>query len=222
VFFRWPLRIVLLAVLAGFAYLAVTFVQVWQASRRDEARQAQAVVVFGAAQYNGTPSPVLRARLDHAASLYKKGFADTVVVTGGAAPGDTTTEAAASARYLASKGVPDSAVLREVSGRTSWDSLASAAAFLKQRGVTRVLLVSDGFHALRVKAMADELGLTGFTSPTRTSPITGMSKLPYFAKETVAVAVGRVIGFGRAAGIDRRLRRSGAAANLNVAHSGVV
>jgi uncharacterized SAM-binding protein YcdF (DUF218 family) len=220
---RWGLRVGLLAVVALSAYLAVTFLQVWQASRRDDASRAEAIVVFGAAQYNGTPSPVLRARLDHAAALYRRGFADTVVVTGGRLPEDTSgyTEARASAEYLVVKGVPDSAVLRETEGRTSWQSLASSAVFLKRRGITRVILVSDGFHALRVRAMADELGLTASTSPSVNSPIRGAAKLRYLAKETVAVAVGRVLGFRRAAGIDRRVRHVGSA-NLSDAHSGVV
>lgn len=203
---RWAFRLAALVLVAGTVYLAVTFAQVWRASRHDDARQAQAIVVFGAAQYNGRPSAVLRARLDHAAALFKKGYADTVVVTGGRQPGDTYTEARASAEYLVRRGVPDDAILREVSGRTSWQSLASAAAFMKRRGITRVLLVSDGFHSLRIRAMADELGLTAHTSPAVASPIRGFAKLPYLAKETVAVAAGRVFGFRRVAGIDRRVR----------------
>jgi uncharacterized SAM-binding protein YcdF (DUF218 family) len=203
---RWSVRIVLLTILALSAYLAVTFVQVWQVSRQNHARPAQAIIVFGAAQYGGKPSPVLRARLDHAAALYKRGLARTVVVTGGRQPGDKSTEATASAEYLARRGVPDSDILREVNGRTSWQSLAASAVILKQRGLTRVILVSDGFHALRVRVMADELGLTAFTSPSTASPIRGSGKLPYFVKETVAVAVGRVVGFRRMAGIDSRVR----------------
>lgn len=206
---RWTVRVAGLVVVAVITYVLVTFVQVWQTSRRDEARRAQAIVVFGAAQYNGRPSPVLRARLDHAAALFGRGYADLVVVTGGRQPGDKFTEATASADYLARHGVPDSAVLREVSGRTSWQSLAASAAFLKKRGITRVILVSDGFHALRVRAMAEELGMTGFTSPSRASPIRGMKKLPYFVKETAAVAAGRVFGFRRVAGVDERVRHVG-------------
>ena len=199
-------RLAALAVVVVVAYLGVTFLQVWRASRHDQARRAQAVVVLGAAQYNGRPSAVLRARLDHAASLYQRGFADTVVVTGGRQPGDRYTEASTSAAYLAKLGIPDSAVLREVSGRTSWQSLASAAAFLKRRGVHTVLLVSDGFHAARIVAIADELGLKGYASPTRTSPIHGRKELTYMAKETFAVAAGRIVGFRRAAGIAGRAR----------------
>ena len=182
-------------------YLAVTFVQVLQASGRDEAREAQAIVVLGAAQYNGRPSPVLRARLDHAAALYERGLAPKVVVTGGKQVGDDTTEAAVSANYLAAHGVPQSSILREVKGRSSWQQLAAAAAFLKKRGITRVLLVSDGFHSARIAAIAHELGLQGYTSPATDSPIHGAGKLPYVGKETVAVAFGRLLGYRRMAGI---------------------
>ena len=108
-------------------YLAVTFVQVWRAARRDEAQPAEAIVVFGAAQYDGEPSPVLAARLDHAIELYERGLAPVVVVTGGNQPGDRFTEAAASAKYLLEHGVPDEDVLREVSGTSSWQSLAAVS-----------------------------------------------------------------------------------------------
>ena len=192
------------------AYLAVTFVQVVLASRRDQAREVQAIVVFGAAQYDGRPSPVLRARLDHAAELYRRGLAEAVVVTGGKQAGDRVTEATVSAEYLARHGVPEPAILREVSGRTSWQQLAGAAAFLRRRGITEVLLVSDGFHSARIAAMAGELGLTAWTSPARGSPISGLGTLPYLAKETLAVATGRILGFRRMAGIDQRVGRAAA------------
>jgi uncharacterized SAM-binding protein YcdF (DUF218 family) len=217
---RWSLRLVALGAVALGAYLAVTFAQVWLTSRRDEARRADAIVVFGAAQYNGRPSPVLRARLDHAVALYRGGYADVVVVTGGRKPGDHFTEASASADYLARRGVPQSAVLREVSGRNSWQSLAAAAAFMKRRGIRRVLLVSDGFHALRVRAMASELGLDAFTSPARASPIRGTRKVPYLVRETAAVAVGRLVGFRRVSGVERRVKTRALSSPL--AHSGVV
>src|SRR5436190_3327719 len=152
------LRIVAAVVLLVVGYLGVTFVQVWLASRRDDARPVQAIVVLGAAQYNGVPSAVLRARLDHAADLYRRGLSEVVVVTGGKRPGDTYTEASAAADYLARRGVPQDHVLRENGGRNSWQSLAAAAVFLKRQGRTHVLLVTDPFHSARVTAMAGELG----------------------------------------------------------------
>ena len=198
---RLALRIVAAVMAAVVLYLGITFVQVWRAARRDEARVTQAIVVLGAAQYNGRPSAVLRARLDHAVTLWRRRLAPVIVVTGGRQPGDRFTEATAAANYLLGRGVPDRAVLREVSGESSWQSLAATAAFLRERDISRVLLVSDPFHSYRIGAIADELGLDAHTSPTRKSPIAGTTEARYMLRETAAVAVGRVIGFRREAGI---------------------
>ena len=180
-----------------FASLAVTFVQVWLAARRDEARPSQAIIVLGAAQYNGTPSPVLAARLDHAIDLYREKIAPVIVVTGGRQPGDQYTEAGASADYLHEHGVPDNAILRETTGRTSWESLEAAARFLKSRGIIRVVLVSDPYHSERISAIAHDVGLDAVTSPTRTSPIKGFNALKRMFGETLRVAAGRVFGYAR-------------------------
>ena len=201
------LKVVAGVLAAILLYGAVTFIQVWLASRRDEAHKAQAIVVFGAAQYNGRPSAVLRARLDHAVDLYRRHVAPYIVVTGGRQPGDKFTEATASADYLHTKGVPDNDILREVSGHTSWQSLASTAAFLKVRHIKNVILVSDPFHSLRIGGMAAELGLDASTSPTRTSPITGFDATQYMGRETLAVAVGRIVGFRREAGVKNVVAR---------------
>lgn len=188
------------------AYLLFTFAQVWYAARHDQARPAQAIVVFGTAQYNGTPSPVLAARLDHAVDLYRRRLAPVIVVTGGNQPGDRYTEASASANYLLGRGIPDKDVLREVSGTSSWQSLAAAASFLGDRSINQVLLVSDPFHSFRIRAMADELGLEGHSSPTRTSPIRGFTETQYMLRETFAVAVGRIVGYRRQASIEDVVR----------------
>lgn len=203
---RLVLKIALGLVAAVVLYFGVTFAQVWMASRRDQARPAQAIVVFGTAQYNGRPSPVLAARLDHAIELYQRRLAPVIVVTGGNQPGDRYTEASASANYLLQRGVPDEDLLREVSGTSSWQSLAAAANFLGERKINDVLLVSDPFHSYRIRAMASELGMTGYTSPTRTSPIKGMTAVRYMVRETVAVAVGRIIGFRRQASIETQVK----------------
>jgi uncharacterized SAM-binding protein YcdF (DUF218 family) len=199
------------AVTAGglvVAYLLFNLGQVWWASRQNQARPVQAIVVLGAAQYNGVPSPDLRARLDHAASLWRAGLAPVVVVTGGKEPGDAFTEAGAGATYLEAKGVPPSDVVLESAGRDSWQSLAAAAALLEARGAQRVLLVSDPFHDERIALMAGELGLTPYVSPTRTSPIRGVAVIPYFAKETLEVSIGRIVGFRRLVGVSRRVQRA--------------
>jgi uncharacterized SAM-binding protein YcdF (DUF218 family) len=204
---HWPKllrRGLLVAVVVPVLYFGVTFLQVWQTSRHDNAHRAQAVIVLGAAQFDGRPSAVLRARLDHAANLYHRRIAPLVVVTGGKIEGDRFTESAASANYLHTRGVPDEAILREVQGRTSWQSLAASARFLKDRGIRDVVLVSDPFHAARIKGMASELGFQAGTSPTRTSPITGLSEVRYMFTETAQVGIARVIGFRRLVRLEQR------------------
>jgi len=180
-----------------FVYLSVTFVQVWMASRRDEARPSDAIIVLGAAEYDRRPSPVLAARLDHAIDLYRDGIAPVIVVTGGRVPGDRFTEAGVSADYLHKHAVPDTAILRETTGRTSWESLEAAARFLEKGDMRRVVLVSDPYHSARIKAIAHEVGLDAVTSPTRTSPIKGMSAFKRLLGETVRVAAGRLFGYAR-------------------------
>jgi len=176
------------------AYLGVTAFQVWRTGQRYEPRAAGAIVVMGAAQYDGVPSPDLRARLEQAALLWHRHYSSTIMVTGSKEPGDTYTEAQASARYLVSVGIPPSDVL-QAGGRNSWDNLAGAAPALIARGDTTVLVVTDKFHESRSLAIASSVGLTPFPTPTQYSPISGLAAVPYYAKETVGVAVGRIIGF---------------------------
>jgi uncharacterized SAM-binding protein YcdF (DUF218 family) len=185
-------------------YVAVTFGQVWYASHQDDARRAQAIVVLGAAQFNGKPSRVLSARLDHAADLYKRGLAPLIVVTGGKQPGDNFTEAEASANYLAQHGVPGGAIERETTSSNSYDELAATARFLHERGINDVVLVSDPFHAYRINAIAHDVGLNAHVSPTPTSPVHGIDNAEALLRETVAVAAGRLVGFDR---LDRWLGR---------------
>lgn len=139
--------------------------------RMDEARPADAIVVLGAAQYDGKPSPVLKARLDHGIALYRKGIAPRLILTGGKGAGDTTSEAAVGRRYAIRRGVPAGAILIEDLGRTTDESMNGVAALMTQAGVTRAVLVSDPFHMLRLDILARRHGITAWTSPTRTSPI---------------------------------------------------
>jgi uncharacterized SAM-binding protein YcdF (DUF218 family) len=200
-------RVGLVAVIAVLLYYVVTFVQVWWAARHDDSRRSDAIVVLGAAQFNGRPSGVFRARLDHAADLYRDHVAPLVVVTGGKQTGDQFTEATSGANYLHDKGVPDAAILRETTSRTSWESLAAAARVLRNRGAKHVVLVSDPFHALRIRSIANELGLDAVTSPTRSSPIDGVEEWRRFLSEALRVALGRVVGFGRLARGTNRVGR---------------
>lgn len=158
-------------------------------SRQDTARQADAIVVLGAAQYVGRPSPVLRARLDHAVSLYKKGLAPKLVLTGGIGVGDTTSEAAVSRKYALSRGVPASAIITENKGRTTRESVAAVATWLRAHNDTTVILVSDPFHMLRLTVLARRHGLVPLASPTRTSPISSSARQEwkYVLSESVKV-----------------------------------
>jgi uncharacterized SAM-binding protein YcdF (DUF218 family) len=164
---RWALGLLVF----GLACWALLVVGVWMYGRRDEARPADAIVVLGAAQYDGRPSPVLRARLDHAVDLYRRGIAKTLVMTGGVGPGDTVSEAVVGQRYAARQGVPASAILTERTGMTTLQSMDAVKRMMEQRGMHAAVLVSDPFHALRLKLLARRVGLKGYTSPTRTSPI---------------------------------------------------
>ena len=202
---RWGFRLVVLAIGAALVYLGVTAYQVYRAAQLDQAAPAQAIVVLGAAQYNGKPSPDLVARLDHAYDLWHRGYASLLVVTGGRQPGDVFTEAQAGQGYLESKSVPDSDIVADNQGNNSWESMSGVAQVLAARHLDKVILVSDPFHDRRIQAMASQLGLIPLVSPTRTSPIRGAAVVPYYAKETLAVGLGRLVGYRRLAGLSRSL-----------------
>lgn len=167
---RWRVVLGGIAAVVVLGWLAsLAAVIIW--SHRDGARPAEAIVVMGAAQYAGHPSPVLRARLDHAIALWHRGLAPRLILTGGKGEGDTTSEAAVGRRYALSHGVPDTAILLESHGRTTRESMTAVAELLRPLASNRVILVSDPFHMLRLWIVARRDGLTPFPSPTRTSPI---------------------------------------------------
>lgn len=194
-------RLTWLAVAVGLValYLLANFVDVWLTSRHDYEPEAgtdsssRAAVVLGAAQYNGEPSPVLRARLDEAAQLYEAGEVDLVVVTGGGQAADITTEAKTGYDYLRERsGIPDERLRLEVQGASTYQSLAATARFLRNEGVADVVLVTDRYHAKRSILTAEEVGLRPTVSLTPQAPAFGR-----LVQESVAVAIGRVIGFRR-------------------------
>jgi uncharacterized SAM-binding protein YcdF (DUF218 family) len=196
---RWFLRLVALALVGWGATIAL----VWWWSRRDDVtdatgRVADAIVVLGAAQYAGRPSPVLQARLDHALTLYERQLAPYLLLTGGRGDGDTQSEAGAGRRYLRQRGVPDSAMLYEDLGRTTFSSMQHAADTLRRVQGTSVLLVSDPFHMLRLSVLARLHGLTPLVSPTRTSPISAnpLLEFEYAVRESLAVPAD-VVQFAR-------------------------
>lgn len=164
-------RILTIGVVTVFCLWLISAVAVLVWSSRDEARPAQAIVVLGAAQYAGKPSPVLRARLDHALDLWNRHLASLLILTGGTGSGDITSEAAVGRNYARKHGVPDSAIIVENEGRTTSESMRAVAGMLEVRGLQSALLVSDPFHMLRLRILARRFGFTPYTSPTRTSPI---------------------------------------------------
>ncbi len=191
---KWAIKIVAALVAIAVIYWIVIFIIVWNASTDDNRSHTDAIVVLGAAQYNGRPSPDLQARLDHALELWRAHVAPIIVVTGGKQPLDRYTEAQAGARYLHAHGVANAAILREVHGSSSWQSLQAAARFLKNEHRTHVTLVSDAYHSARIVDIAQESGLDGVTSPTHF--IHGSKQLSYLFKESIRVAGGRIFGYG--------------------------
>lgn len=188
-------RLVVFALIVGLGYLSLTFVQVWWASRADPAAavDSPAAIVLGAAQYNGTPSPVLQGRLDHAAALYLNDSVDIIVVTGGGQQADITTEAKAAYDYLRSNvGISDDRLRLEVDGTSTFEQLAAAARFLESEGITSVVLITDPYHARRAQLVAEEVGLDATVSVTAAG-----APLRRLVRETGAVAVGQLISFRR-------------------------
>ncbi|HEY3336051.1 MAG TPA: YdcF family protein [Candidatus Limnocylindrales bacterium] len=162
------------AVVAGLAVTlagTVAVLRIWQQGGSDEQRPSDAIVVLGAAQYDGRPSPVFEARLEHAVALYRAGIAPRFVVTGGKLPGDRTTEAAVAREYAIAHGVPASAVFGEDQAHNTLDSLRTVAGELDERGLRSAVFVSDPTHMYRVLRIASDLGLEAYGSPTRTSPV---------------------------------------------------
>jgi uncharacterized SAM-binding protein YcdF (DUF218 family) len=165
--------VALLGLAGAVAVAAYATFRIWERGAVDEARSigtADAIVVLGAAQWDGRPSPVFRARLDHAIALWRAGHAPRLVMTGGRREGDRTTEAATGRAYAIAAGVPDAAILMESGGRSTLESLEAVAAILEAEGAGRTLFVSDRTHMLRVLRMAKDLGIAAHGSPTTTSP----------------------------------------------------
>ena len=155
-----------IAIIAGYA----TY-RVWSQGELDDRRPADAIVVMGAAQYDGRPSPLFAARLDHALELYRAGVAPRIIVTGGKEIGDRTTEGASGRAYAISHGVPANAILTEEDSRNTLESIRAVKAVLRSHGIANAVFVSDRPHMLRVLRMAADEWITAWGSPTGTSPI---------------------------------------------------
>jgi uncharacterized SAM-binding protein YcdF (DUF218 family) len=185
----WPARILIGGLLMVVAVVGTTALRVWQVARIDDKQPADAVVVLGAAQYNGEPSAILASRLRHAADLYAEGVAPRIVTVGGNQNGDRYTEAEASREYLLKRGVPASAVETVPEGADTLRSLEAVAVTARDQGWETALLVSDPWHSLRARTMARDAGLEAWTSPTRSGPVvqTRETQLRYIYRETGAL-----------------------------------
>jgi uncharacterized SAM-binding protein YcdF (DUF218 family) len=145
--------------------------RIWAQGQHDDQHPADAIVVMGAAQYDGRPSPLFAARLDHAVALFHAGVSGHLIVTGGKAEGDRTTEAATARSYAIAHGVPADAILDEDTSRTTLESIRSVGGVLRSHHFANAVFVSDRPHMLRVLRMAADEGITAWGSPTASSPI---------------------------------------------------
>jgi uncharacterized SAM-binding protein YcdF (DUF218 family) len=186
---RFVRRSLLGVLIMGALVLAGTGFRVWQVARVDDRSHADVVVVLGAAQYNGNPSKVLEARLNHAKSLYESGVAGHIVTGGGRRTGDRYTEADAGARWLAAHGVPQQNVIEVDEGTDTLGTLRAVAGEVRARGWRSAVIVSDPWHSLRARTMAEDVGLTAWTSPTHSGPIvqTRETQFRYIVRETGAL-----------------------------------
>jgi uncharacterized SAM-binding protein YcdF (DUF218 family) len=192
-------RILTILLVAAVAYPLWLALQVWEQSRRDENHSADAIVVLGAAQYDGDPSPVFRARLDQAAYLYGEGFSDTVIVTGGKRAGDRFTESEAGRGYLVSQGISEEVMLGEEEGSTTLESLRRVRALARSRNIRTVLLVSDPMHSERIKRIALDLGFTNaYTSPASYLELnrSRVTKARELAREVTSLIAYEILGLG--------------------------
>ncbi len=184
--------------LAAVLVVGVTFVAVWRAAHEDDASEVQhvdAILVLGAAQYEGRPSPVFAGRLEQARLLYEQHRASTVIVLGAGQAGDVSTEAQAGREYLLREGLPSTAVVAEPVGHTTLESLRAAATYMKDHGMETAFLVSDPWHNLRIKRMASDLGIEGYVSATWHSAARSEStRLTGYFRETFAYLFYRVFG----------------------------
>jgi uncharacterized SAM-binding protein YcdF (DUF218 family) len=173
-------------------YIAYLSVRIEQQSRHDEARPADIILVLGAAEYRGRPSPVLRARLDHALYLWQRHFAPRIMTTGGAGGDPVFTEGGVGRSYLVGKGVPSEAIVVELEGESTVHSIAAAAEIMRRMGLGSVIVVSDGYHIFRVKRMLQSRGLQAYGSPRPESPTDSLRERWLYVKQAIGYALWRL------------------------------
>lgn len=196
---RHPVLITIAAVAAAIVFaFAGTGVAVWRAAHTDDARDVERVdviLVLGAAQYDGDPSPVFEGRLRHAQLLFENGRADTILVLGGGAPGDSSTEAESGRDWLLAEGLPSESVVASPVGTTTLESLEAAAEWMRERELRSAFLVSDPWHNLRVKRMASDLGIEAYASATwHSAARTEGTRFGGYLRETLAYVYYRLFG----------------------------
>ena len=193
-------QVLAMLVCVGALYVGLTVFEVWRVGHTQSTAQVDVIVVMGAAQYDGVPSPLLRARLMHALDLWKQKVAPRIVLTGGNKPGDRFTEASASAIFLRQQGVPQEDLLQESASRSTYEALRNMRDLVKNDSnfieIEHIVIVTDPYHELRSRLTAKEWGFDAFTSSTPNSPIAGNRALKKHVKEGVGIALARVIGFG--------------------------
>jgi uncharacterized SAM-binding protein YcdF (DUF218 family) len=181
--------------MAVAAYSGYLYRQIRNYATRDEARSADAIVVLGAAQYNGHPSPVYKARLDHTLELFRKGYAPSIITTGGYGPDPNFSEAQVGTRYLVQHGVNPGAIITEQGSGTTSDSISAVSHLMQGKAWRAALVVSDGFHLFRLKRMFENTGIEVFTSPAPTSPIEASPSQRFFysMREVLLFSVYRIV-----------------------------
>jgi uncharacterized SAM-binding protein YcdF (DUF218 family) len=189
-------RVLAAAVLAVALLIGSTALAIWYTARQDERSPADAIIVLGSAQYNGVPSSIFEARLEHALQLYEDGVAPVVVTVGGKKAGDQFTEAEAGAQYLADSGIPSDALLALPTGVDTLQSMRAAADAFDERGWSSAVLVTDPWHAMRTQRMAEDAGIDAESSPTRQGPAvySRTTQFRYILRETAAYLLYRVTG----------------------------
>ena len=190
------MRMVAAAILAVLLLIASTSLAIWWTARQDSRPASDAIVVLGSAQYNGVPSSIFEARLEHAIALYGDGVAPVIVTVGGKADGDQFAEAEAGRDYLAAAGVPVEALVAVPEGGDTLESIRAVSTTFAEQGWGRAVLVSDPWHAMRAERMAEDVGMDADSSPTRQGPAvhTRSTQFRYILRETAAYLLYRATG----------------------------
>lgn len=185
-------RVIAAGLALFFAYFCFVYYQVWRYARIDEAQPADAIVVLGAAQYRGLPSPVLKARLDHALDLYRRKLAARIITTGGQGPGAEFTEGEVGREYLSGEGVPAEFITIESTGQSTMQSAAAVAEIMDRMRLRSCIVVSDGYHIHRIKRMFEELGISAYGSPRAPGGDDSWTRAKRYARESLSYILWRV------------------------------